>query len=333
MSYIILIYSIVSFVIFLSITKISYHLNLVDIPNKRKIHSYATAYTGGIPLSFSILISLLVFDISSSSLNNILSIAFIVSIIGFIDDKYDLNVGGKLSLQIIPIFYLIAIENLYLNTLGNYEYFQLDLGYLQLPFTLFAILLLINSFNYFDGMDGTLSFTSISVIAILFFLVTDQNLELFFIILLIPIVIFIFFNFSIFKLPKIFLGDSGSLYIGFLISFILIYFSNQNYVHSILLAWSVAIFVYEFLSINFIRMKNKKSPFTAGNDHLHDLIYKIVKSYFLTSLFISFINLILFLIGYLTFILISPLASLISFILTFIIFIYLRIICSKKFLA
>ena len=333
MSYIILIYSIVCFIIFLSITKISYQLNLVDIPSKRKMHSHATAYTGGIPVSFSILISLLIFDIPSSSLNNILSVAFLISIIGFVDDKYNLNVGGKLSLQIIPIFYLIVIENLYLITLGNYEYFQLELGYLQLPFTLFAILLLINSFNYFDGMDGTLSFASISVIAILFFLVTDQNLKSFFIIFLIPIVIFIFFNFSIFKLPKIFLGDSGSLYIGFVISFILIYFSNKNYVHSILLAWSVAIFVYEFLSINFIRIKNKKSPFTAGNDHLHDLIYKFIKSHFLTSLFVSLINLILFLIGYLTFILISPLASLISFILTFIIFFYLRIIYSEKFLT
>ena len=84
MSYIILIYSIVCFIIFLSITKISYQLNLVDIPSKRKMHSHATAYTGGIPVSFSILISLLIFDIPSSSLNNILSVAFLISIIGFV---------------------------------------------------------------------------------------------------------------------------------------------------------------------------------------------------------------------------------------------------------
>jgi UDP-GlcNAc:undecaprenyl-phosphate GlcNAc-1-phosphate transferase len=165
---------------------------------------------------------------------------------------------------------------------------------------------------------------------ILYFLVRDQNLELFFIIILIPIFIFLFFNYSLFKLPKIFLGDSGSLYLGFVISFILIYFAIKDLAHPILLAWSIAIFVYEFLSINFIRVKKKKNPFKAGKDHLHHLIFKITNSNFLTNFFICLTNLILFLIGYLAFILINPLASLISFIIFFLIFLILRIKYSIK---
>ena len=78
---------------------------------------------------------------------------------GLIDDKYNLNTGGKLSLQVIPIFYLIVFENLKLTQIGDYEYFKLSLGSFSIPFTLLCVLLLINSFNYFDGIDGSLSFS------------------------------------------------------------------------------------------------------------------------------------------------------------------------------
>ena len=95
-----------------------------------------------------------------------------------------------------------------------------------------------------------------------------------------PICIFLCFNYALFRLPKLFLGDSGSLLLGFIISFVLIYFANQKITHPILLAWSVSIFVYEFLAINLIRLKNKKSIFKAGQDHLHHILIKKTKSIF-----------------------------------------------------
>ena len=152
----------------------------------------------------------------------------------------------------------------------------------------------------------------------------DINIKLFLIIILIPILSFLFFNFSIFKLPKLFLGDSGSLLLGFIIAFTLIYLSIQKIVHPILLAFSVSIFVYEFLSIHLIRLKNKKKIFEAGQDHLHHQLFKYTKSIFQTNLFISLANIILFIVGYTSFLLIGPLASLILFIVFFIIFLILR---------
>jgi len=267
---------------------------------------------------------ILLFDFSSEKLNLILSIAFLIGIVGFVDDKYNLNVGSKLSLQVIPIIYLIIIENLSLNHMGNYNYFKLELNSFSVPFTLLAILFLINSFNYFDGLDGVLSFLTISTLGILFFLTPNENIKLFLIIILIPILIFLCFNFSIFKLPKLFLGDSGSLLLGFIIAFTLIYLSIQKIIHPILLAFSISIFVYEFLSVNLIRLKNKKNIFSAGQDHLHHLLFKNTKSIFKTNLFISLANIICFIIGYISFLLISPLASLILFIILFIIFFILR---------
>lgn len=327
---IITIYSLIALIILLVCAKISYKFNLLDSTNKRKIHTTATAFTGGIGISIILVFSNLLFDYANLNLEIILSVAFLMSTIGFIDDKLNLNASGKLSLQIIPIFYLIIFKNFTIINLGNYDYFTLNLGTFQMPFTLICVLFLINSFNYFDGMDGTLSFASISVLAILYFLITDNNFRLFLIIILIPIGIFLCFNFSLFKLPKMFLGDSGSLLIGFIISFLLIYLAQQNLIHPILIAWSVTIFVFEFISLNIIRVLNKKGMFEPNQDHLHHIIFIRTKSIFLTNFFIFSINIILFVLGYNIFLLISPLFSLILFIFFFLIFFILRIKFSVK---
>ena len=320
----ILIYSTLTFFILFVCAKISYKLNFTDLPNKRKIHLEPTAYTGGIAIIISLLFALQEVDVFDKTLSLILSISFLISIVGLIDDKFYLNTGGKLSLQVIPIFYLIVFEGLTLNSIGVYNHFTLEMGSFKMPFTLLCVLFLTNAFNYFDGMNGTLSFTTISVLAILYFLVPDQNFQLFLIMILIPISIFLCFNFSLLKLPKLFLGDSGSLLLGFLISFILIYLANQKFIHPILLAWSIAIFVYEFLSINIIRLKNKQDPFKAGTDHLHHRLFEKNKSIFLTNFLISSLNVFLFTIGYISFSFINELASLILFITFFMIFLILR---------
>lgn len=320
----IIIYTLISFSILLFTSIYSYKLYLVDRPNKRKVHSKPTAFTGGLAISFAYIISIKIFNIQSYELNLILSIAFLITIVGTIDDKYHLNIGGKLSLQIIPVIYLIVIEKLNLNQIGNYNYFELSLNSFSIPFTLLSVLLLINSFNYFDGLDGTLSFTSVTVLMILFYLIPNEDFRLFLIIIFIPLFIFILFNFSTLGLPKLFLGDGGSLLLGFLIAFFLIHVANQSLVHPILLAWSIVIFVYEFLSINLLRIINKKKIFNAGLDHLHHISYKKTKSIFFTNLFISLLNLTLFIIGYMSFKIINPFISLMLFIIFFMVFFTVR---------
>ncbi len=329
MSFLIVIYCLLSFILLFISAKISYRYRLVDLPNKRKLHTDATAFTGGVAISLIFLVSILLFEFSNGVFNFIISMSFLISLIGFIDDKYNLNVGGKLSLQIFPIFYLIVFQKLALNQLGDYGYFELSAGTFSLPLTLICALFLINAFNYFDGVDGTISFATISVLSILYFLVPDREFQFFLIIIIIPISIFLCFNFSLFKLPKIFLGDSGSLLLGFIIAFILIYLANRHIIHPILLSWSIVIFVYEFIAVNIVRLQDNRNPFQAGRDHLHHILFKKSKSILLTNFFISISNIILFIIGYMSFSLINPLASLILFIFLFVIFLVLRIKYSK----
>ena len=89
----------------------------------------------------------------------------------------------------------------------------------------------------------------------------------------------------------------------------LIYFANQRIAHPIILAWSIAIFVYEFISINLIRLINKKNIFEAGQDHLHHILFKKNKSILLTNFLIVCSNLLFFTIGYVSFKFINPLIS------------------------
>ena len=98
-----------------------------------------------------------------------------IAIVGFVDDKYHLNTGGKLSLQVLPVFYLIYIENMTLNDIGNYVFLPLELYSFSKVFTLLCVLFLINSFNYFDGLDGSLGFSTLSVLCILYFIVPDEK--------------------------------------------------------------------------------------------------------------------------------------------------------------
>ena len=314
-----------NFLIFFYILKISYIFNLVDKPNERKKHLKPTAYTGGIALSLIYILSVLLFDNAYIKLNLILSIAFLIGIVGFIDDSYNLNIGSKLSLQIFPIFYLILFQNLTLNNLGDYNFIKLELHSFSVVFTLLCVIFLINSFNYFDGLDGTLSYATFSVLSILYFLVNDTNIRLFLLTISLPLLTFLFFNFSLFKLQKLFLGDSGSLLLGFIVAFSLIFLANEKIIHPILLAWSISIFVFEFLSINLIRMINKKKLFKPGLDHLHHVLHKKTKSLNLTNIIIFTKNIIFFSFGYLSFKYINPDISLFLFIILFMFFFILRI--------
>jgi len=314
----------ISFLLLFLISKFSYKLNLVDTPNERKIHKTPVANTGGIALAFVFVLSILIFDFSNFKLHLIFTIGFLIALVGFIDDKYNLNIGGKLSLQIIPVVYLIIVGNFNLSNLGEYGLFQINLNAFTIPFTLLSVLFLINAYNYFDGLNGILTFSSISVILIIFFLVDNESTRLFFIVILITKLVFLLFNFSIFKLPRLFLGDSGSMLLGFITSFILIYLANEKKVDPILLAFSVSIFVYEFLSINLIRLSKRRYLFTAGQDHLHHIIYRKYNSLILTNLIIFTLNIIFFIFGYLSFKLLNSLSTLILFIVLFFIYYLIR---------
>ncbi len=309
---------------------------LVDLPNERKIHSKPTPYTGGIILALTYLFIIFISDFENKFLNLILSYGFIISLTGLVDDRYYVRPGTKLLLQAIPIFFLID-QNLYLNNLGSYQIIgNLELGSLDKIFTFLCCLLLINAFNYNDGIDGLAAVVAIIVLLsfsmFLFILGNKSDTNNLFIILT-PIIIFLIFNLGILSNFKIFLGDSGSNLLGFIISFIAIYIFKENGVHPALVIWPLAYVVYEFLSVTILRIIKNTGTFKPGKDHLHYEIIDLFKlSPFHSLLVILVLNIFLILVGSYIFFKFGQDISITIFIFFFLIYLLGKFMI-KKYLA
>lgn len=297
--------------------------DLLDYPNKRKNHSKPIPYTGGIGIAFCFLLIIILSEFNNNFLNLILSYSFLVAVAGFLDDKYHLNPGSKLLFQILPIVLLIK-EGLYIDNLGEFAYFgTIQVGSFATIFTTLLCLLMINAFNYADGLDGFASSLFVGSIASILIITKttqiDNNFNFFLISIIIPIIIFIIFNFGNKSLGKCFLGNSGSLMLGFCLCFILIYLKKILNVHPAALVWSVAILIYDFVFTNLNRIMNKRKVFGAGHDHFHYIIYKILKSKLQVSALGFLLHLVLGIFG---FFLYSKVGSLISVMLFAIFFIF-----------
>lgn len=312
---------------------LSKKLKLLDYPNRRKIHKSPIPYTGGFILSISFLVIITLTDASDKFLNLILSFGILACLAGLIDDKYKVNPGTKIILQIIPIFFIID-QDLYLISLGSYSYFgEINLGSFSKIFTIFCCLLLVNAFNYSDGVDGLL--TSITIIIMVNFIIFNnlflQNIDLdFYLLIVLTLIIFLFYNFGLINKYKAFLGDSGSNLLGYVISFLSIYFFSIKNIHPVLVIWPLAYLVFEFLAVTLIRLFKNNNVFKPGNDHLHYEIKNIFGiNNFLVLLIILGINVIFSLIGYYLYKYFNPDVSIIVFIIFFILFLAIRIKMNK----
>ena len=314
-----------------AIIYLSIYLGYFDKPNKRTVHKIPTINTGGLIIYFFFL-SVISQGEFNHNIELIVSIGFFVCISGFIDDRINLNPSSKIVLVIIPSIYLI-LKGISISDLGQYEYLgKLELGKFKIPFLILAIGLLINATNYIDGIDGLLLIFFLSCLLYYIFLIDDIktiNLLKFF-------VMASFLNLILNLLPsknkfKVFSGDSGSLFIGFFISFMTIELYNSFDIHPAILIWPLWYPVYDFLFVSINRLINKKSIFKPDNTHLHHIIYKKFNGNRLLPI-ISFIlinSLIIFL-GY-KLSEISKLLSLSIFIIGFALFFTVRLLTIKKF--
>ena len=313
-----------------SIIYLSTYLGYFDRPNKRGVHRIPTVNTGGL-----IIYLFFVSTVSQSELNYnielIISIGFFVCLTGFVDDRINLPPSTKIVLIIIPSIYLI-LNGISISDLGEYEYLgKLELGKFKIPFLLLAIGLLINATNYIDGIDGLLLIFFLSCLIYYIFLIDDietRNLLKFF-------AIASFLNLILNLLPsknkfKVFSGDSGSLFIGFFISFITIELYSSFNIHPAILIWPLWYPVYDFLFVSINRLINKKSIFKPDNTHLHHLIYKKFNgNIILPIVLFLLVNSSIIFLGY-KISEISKLLSLSIFIIGFALFFTVRLVTIKK---
>lgn len=280
--------------------------NFVDHPNDRKNHIGSVPLIGGICIFFGVLASQIFIYELDKTISLILIAALLILILGIWDDIVNLKANLKLVIQIFLVALTIYFTEMKLESLGYIfgSSFPLDLGFFSVPFTIIAVVGLTNSFNMMDGIDGLASSLSIiALIGILSFSLYIEgslfnNILLGFCSALIPFLIFNTFSDNKFKF-KVFLGDGGSLLLGFIISWSLIYnVENTKSFSPSFALWCVAVPLYDFFAVVILRKIERRSLIIANRDHIHHNLELFGFSKIIILILITFFGLTLLLIGH-----------------------------------
>ena len=315
----------ITFASMLILSPVSKIFGLIDYPDKRKNHKINAKLIGGLVLAINFIFLVLFLDLNKN-LSNLLNYSVLMCLVGLWDDKYKLKVANKLILLFFPIL-LMVYDGFILTNLGKYNIFgQINLGSFSVIVTILAVTLFINATNYIDGKDGVLisMFFLINIKLIYLINYSGEVVKYLLIYINLILVILLFFNLINIKNVKIFLGDSGSLTIGFFLSFILIYFAKNDLAHPILLASTITVIVFDFLCLLIERLlRNDGNIFRPDNEHIHHLLYNKTKSNIKTLLIINLINILFFTINF-TIFKINDVLTIFIFIFEFFIFFTLR---------
>lgn len=332
----IFLFNLVFFLVFIYVLKqISPNLKLIDKPDERKLHTGNIPLIGGLAIYANILILLFFFDVSNS-LRIIIFTSSILVFLGAIDDSIELGVKFRLLAQLISCLFIIGF-GIQIETLGYiFLLGELNLNYFAIIFTVFCVIGLTNAFNFIDGIDGLCSSQSLismfSILLIIFFYNEYYNFQDIQFIFYVIFIIFLFFIFNISNINKIFLGDAGSMFLGFFIAWLLILFSQDNYklLNPLLTIWCVTLPVFDIISVVSRRILNKTNPFIPDREHIHHLFLNMGYSNKFTLIILIMISIFLNLIGLITFHYLGNLVSLIVFILLSLIYTLIMKFLSNK---
>jgi UDP-GlcNAc:undecaprenyl-phosphate GlcNAc-1-phosphate transferase len=262
----------INFFFFFNLNQISKKINIFDCPDKKlKVHSKKVFIGGGIvfyvTFFFLYLFNIFFFDYYFIRTSTFL-LATLIFLLGLFDDKFKLNYLYKFFfLTVILILSFVTDESILVNNLRfSFTEYELNLGNYSYFFTLICFLLFLNSINLFDGINLQCG-TYFLLIFTFFYFITGNYLFLFF---LIPIVFFLYMNFR----NKMFLGDSGSLFIAFVVG----YFSINLYQKDLFKSDDIIILMivpgFDMFRLFVQRILKKRNPFKGDLNHFHHLVKK-----------------------------------------------------------
>lgn len=276
------------------VKKIAVHIGAIDIPNKRKVHKVPIPRLGGLGMYAGFLLGYLLFGHQSVQMNSILIGSIIVVITGMIDDikpipaRYKF-LGQLVAALIVPIYGGIVLKDI--SFFGVY----LSFGVLSVPVTVLFIVAIMNCINLSDGLDGlagglsAIYFLMIGIIALT--LNNGNGLDtLLTFVMLGSTLGFLVHNFNP---ASIFMGDSGSLFLGYIISVIaLLGYKNVTFTSLIVPVFMLMIPIMDtFFAI--IRRMLKHEPITMPDkSHLHHQLLKLNFSPRMAVLIIYFIDIL-----------------------------------------
>lgn len=272
---------------------------IYDIPDARKEHTTPIPTLGGLSIIAGLIIALVLwfpFENVPKQICFFFSIA-VLTALGIMDDLKNLPARYKFVIQ-IALASLMALSGIRItNFEGLFGLQQLPI-YLQYTFTVLAIVGITNAFNLIDGIDGLaggIGFMSLITLGIFLTLNQDFSSALIAFALAGGILAFLFFNFNP---ARIFMGDTGSLLLGFVIAILCINLMKSNAVATqpilthapVFVSGVVLIPVFDTLRVFLLRIIRGKSPFLADKTHLHHLLTRVGFSHSYTTRLICFIH-------------------------------------------
>jgi UDP-GlcNAc:undecaprenyl-phosphate GlcNAc-1-phosphate transferase len=262
-------------------------LGLIDTPCARKRHKNPTPVVGGIAIAVCLTIFLLTLDEPPYLL--IVSIMTLATL-GAIDDKFPLPSGFRLIVQALLGVALVLFSELQLATFGDILGFgAVELGWLAYPITIIAVVAAINAFNMIDGIDGLLgcvSGISFAGLALLFHIHNDTVNLTISLAMLAVILPFLTFNLGLLgQDKKVFMGDSGSMLIGFMMVWLLlaatqptgmdnVSTTSRTAAHPVTALWLIAVPLLDMASLIYQRKRQGRSPMMPDRQHLHHLVQR-----------------------------------------------------------
>ncbi|MFL9786775.1 UDP-N-acetylglucosamine--undecaprenyl-phosphate N-acetylglucosaminephosphotransferase [Vibrio cyclitrophicus] len=278
-----------SFVGFFSFTslflmrKVAKAVGLVDKPNERKLHNGAIPLVGGISISLSISQYLVTHpNVIPHSQVFLISIAALI-VIGALDDRFDISFKIRLIVQAILSICMMYFADLRLENIGNlFGLGDLHLGFLSPVITILAVIGAINAFNMVDGIDGLLgglAIVTLGAIAILLKVDSQHGLAYLCVVFIVAIIPYILMNLGILgRERKVFMGDAGSMMIGFTVIWLLLGASqdpSESLMRPITALWLIAVPLMDMAAIMFRRVRRGVSPFKPDREHLHHIFQRL----------------------------------------------------------
>ncbi|MBM7661620.1 UDP-GlcNAc:undecaprenyl-phosphate GlcNAc-1-phosphate transferase [Bacillus mesophilus] len=269
------------------VIKFAVSIGATDKPNERKVHQKLMPRLGGLAIFIGVLVGYFVGGLYSYNVTAITAAGIVILLTGFLDDKYELAPKYKLLGQIVAASIVVSsgltIELLYVPFVGEFS-----LGLLGYPITFFWIIAITNAINLIDGLDGLAAGISgivIATIAILAAFSGNMLILTISVILLGSIIGFLFYNFNP---AKIFMGDTGALFLGYCISILSLlglYKSVTLFSFVVpIIILGVPIFDTTFAIIR--RIVNKRPISSPDKEHLHHRLLSLGLSHRNTVLMI-----------------------------------------------
>ena len=281
--------------------------NLVDRPDQRSSHKTSIPTMAGVSFFFTLIFMLILlkdWDANSVGINLIASLALMFAI-GLKDDLVVSTPRAKIGGEILAICLILFCNCLQVGSFNGFLGVQDIPRFISYGIIVLIMLTIINSYNMIDGIDGLASTIGLVIFSVYGFIFYTLNQTFYFLLCLCLIGIllaYLRYNFS--KTKKIFMGDTGSLIIGFCIGLMSLKFlsidptlvDNQLFKPENSVVVVGAIFfipLFDTLRVIGIRLLNKKSPFYPDNNHIHHILIDSGLSHFKASLFLGIINLLL----------------------------------------